>query len=93
MVLECPSTPVLILSFEPLELKAQIEETYGPPSRVEINGREMTLTYAWGEEGFIADLDALPILIHEQTIGSGTVRQTEYKLCSNAQHEGESAAS
>jgi hypothetical protein len=71
---------------EPLELKAQIEETYGPPSRVEINGREMTLTYAWGEDGFIADLDALLPLVHEETFASGSVRRTEYSLCSNAQH-------
>ena len=71
---------------EPLELKAQIEETYGPPSRVEINGREMTLTYAWGEDGFIADLDALPSLVHEETFASGSVRRSEYELCGNAQH-------
>ncbi len=71
---------------EPLELKAQIEETYGPPSRVEINGREMTLTYAWGENGFIADLDALPSLVHEETFASGSVRRSEYELCGNAQH-------
>jgi len=71
---------------EPLELKAQIEEAYGPPSRVAINGREMTLTYAWGEDGFIADLDALPPLVHEETFTSGSVRRTEYELCGNAQH-------
>ncbi|MEO0916232.1 MAG: hypothetical protein AAFY31_04510 [Pseudomonadota bacterium] len=71
---------------EPLELKAQIEETYGPPSRVAINGREMTLTYAWGEDGFIADLDALPALVHEETFASGSVRRSEYELCGNAQH-------
>ncbi|MEO0831500.1 MAG: hypothetical protein AAFY03_13710 [Pseudomonadota bacterium] len=71
---------------EPLELKAQIEETYGPPSRVEINGREMTLTYAWGEDGFIADLDALPSLVHEEIFASGSVRRAEYELCGNAQH-------
>ncbi|PJI85968.1 hypothetical protein BC777_2322 [Yoonia maricola] len=71
---------------EPLELKAQIEETYGPPSRVEINGREMTLTYAWGEGGFIPDLDALTPLVHEETFASGTVRRTEYTLCSNDLH-------
>ena len=71
---------------EPLELKAQIEETYGPPSRIEINGREMTLTYAWGEDGFIVDLDALPPLVHEETFASGRVRRSEYELCGNAQH-------
>ncbi|MEO9824498.1 MAG: hypothetical protein ABJF50_08800 [Paracoccaceae bacterium] len=71
---------------EPLELKAQIEETYGPPSRVAINGREMTLTYAWGEDGFVADLVALPPLVHEETFASGSVRRSEYELCGNAQH-------
>ncbi len=71
---------------EPLELKAQIEKTYGPPSRVEITGREMTLTYAWGEDGFIADMDALSPRVHEETFASGSVRRTEYTLCSNAQH-------
>ncbi|MEM9360919.1 MAG: hypothetical protein AAGB04_32510, partial [Pseudomonadota bacterium] len=54
----------------PLELKAQIEETYGPPSRVEINGRDMVLTYAWSTEGFIPDLDALEPITHEETTRS-----------------------
>lgn len=71
---------------EPLELKAQIEETYGQPSRVEINGRDMKLTYAWSTEGFIPDLAALPPAIHTETTASGSVRQTEYELCGNAQH-------
>ena len=44
---------------ESLELRAQIEETYGAPSRIQISGRNMTLTYAWSTEGFIADIDAL----------------------------------
>jgi len=71
---------------EPLALKAQIEETYGPPSRVEINGREMVLTYAWSTEGFIADLDALGSITHEETTSSGGKSITEYELCGSARH-------
>ena len=74
---------------EPLELKAQIEETYGPPSRVEINGREMTLTYAWSTEGFISDLDALGELIHEEAetqFGNTRTIRTAYELCGNSRH-------
>lgn len=71
---------------EPLALKAQIEETYGPPSRAEINGREMTLTYAWSSEGFIADLNAVGPITHEQTTASGGKLIYEYELCGTAQH-------
>lgn len=74
---------------EPLELKAQIEGLYGPPSRVEINGRTMTLTYAWSTDGFVEDLDALGILTHEETTTfSGRERTTssEYELCGNGRH-------
>lgn len=52
---------------EPLALQAQIAETYGPPSRVEINGRDISLTYAWSTEGFITDLDALEPIIPVET--------------------------
>ncbi|TQM93619.1 hypothetical protein [Roseinatronobacter monicus] len=38
-------------------LQAQMEETYGPPSLVETRSGGVTLTYAWGTEGFIPDLD------------------------------------
>ena len=74
---------------EPLELKAQIEGLYGPPSRVEINGRTMKLTYAWSTEGFIPDLDALGTLQHEKTETRGGRERTtisEYELCGSAQH-------
>lgn len=71
---------------EPLALRAQIEETYGQPSRVEINGREMVLTYAWGTEGFVADLDALGSITHEETSSSGSTMTTEYELCGSARH-------
>ena len=74
---------------EPLELKAQIEGLYGPPSRVEIDGRTMTLTYAWSTEGFIPDLDAVGTLTHEETDTFGGRERTtisEYELCGNARH-------
>ena len=71
---------------EPLELKAQIEEAYGPPSRVEINGRDMVLTYAWSTDGFIPDLDALGQIRREETTSSGSKLITEYELCGSAQH-------
>ncbi|AXT36260.1 hypothetical protein D1820_15450 [Phaeobacter sp. LSS9] len=71
---------------EPLELKAQIEETYGPPSRVEINGRDIVLTYAWSTDGFISDLDALGQIRREETTSSGGKLITEYELCGSAQH-------
>lgn len=74
---------------EPLALKAQIEETYGPPSRTEINGGEMTLTYAWSNDGFIADLDAIGPITHEKIQSFGGRETTtiyEYELCGPAQH-------
>lgn len=74
---------------EPLELRAQIEGLYGTPSRVEINGREMTLTYAWSTEGFIPDLDALGTLTYEKTETSGGRKRTtrsEYEICGTARH-------
>ena len=70
---------------EPLELRAQIEDLYGTPSRVEIDGLSMTLTYAWANDGFISDLDVLEDLIHEETttrFDNTTTRQTAYELCS-----------
>lgn len=46
---------------EALALRAQIEETYGPPSKVDMNDHgSMTMIYAWGDGGFIPDLDAQP---------------------------------
>lgn len=38
-------------------LQAQMEETYGPPSHIDTRSGSVTLTYAWGTEGFIPDLD------------------------------------
>lgn len=74
---------------EPLELRAQLEELYGPASRVAIAGREMVMLYAWSEDGFITDLDALGPLTHEETRTSGnrtSTLSTQYEICGTAQH-------
>ena len=74
---------------EPLELQAQLEELYGPASRVTISGREMVMLYAWSEDGFITDLDALGPLTHEETRTSGnrtSTLSTQYEICGTAQH-------
>lgn len=74
---------------EPLELKAQLEDTYGPASRVKLNGLEMTITYAWGADGLIEDLDALPPLVHEETttnFGNTRTTRSEYEICGGATH-------
>lgn len=39
-------------------LQAQMEETYGPPSHIDTRSGSVTLTYAWGTDGFIPDLDS-----------------------------------
>ncbi len=73
----------------PLELKAQIEQTYGTPSRVEIDRYTMTLTYAWSTDGFVADLDAIGKLRHEETRTFGGWEQviaSEYELCGSSKH-------
>ncbi len=74
---------------EPLELRAQLEELYGPASRVTIAGREMAMLYAWSENGFISDLDASGPLTHEETRTSGnhtSTLSTQYEICGTAQH-------
>lgn len=74
---------------EPLELKAQLEGLYGPPSRIKFQYNEIVLLYAWGEDGFIAGLDGRDPLIHEERRTTGnriSTRQTEYELCGAAQH-------
>ena len=69
---------------EPAALRAQIEEQYGEPSRVENTGTTVRLTYAWGNDGFIPDLDN----VAEQTIdhdpGDGNVKTFRYRPCATA---------
>ncbi|WP_313349152.1 hypothetical protein [Paracoccus sp. (in: a-proteobacteria)] len=66
---------------ELLELKAQIEGLYGPASLTEIDSMSMTLTYAWGEDGFIPDLMGQPPMPFEIPDGSMTKIIDNYQPC------------
>ena len=43
----------------------------------------MELTYAWGEDGFIADLDAQPVRTFEEKRGTNSSTLHEYRTCAN----------
>lgn len=62
---------------EPAALIAQLEERYGPPSKRDGS----SATWAWGEEGFIPDLDGQPL--HEITTVSqfGSRKTIQYRPC------------
>ncbi|WP_303704492.1 hypothetical protein [Celeribacter baekdonensis] len=63
---------------EPAAILAQLERLYGPPSRRTSEGA----TWAWGEDGFIPDLDGQPL--HEITTVSqfGSRKTIQYRRCS-----------
>jgi hypothetical protein len=62
---------------EPAALIAQLEERYGPPSKRDGS----SATWAWGENGFIPDLDGQPL--HEITTVSqfGSRKTIQYRPC------------
>lgn len=62
---------------EPAAILAQLEGLYGPPSQRTGEGA----TWAWGEDGFIPDLDGQPL--HEITTidARGTSKTTQYRPC------------
>ncbi len=64
---------------EPAALIAQLEERYDPPSKRNGSGA----TWAWGEDGFIPDLDGQPL--HEITTidQRGTRKTTQYRPCTS----------
>jgi len=62
-------------------LQAQMEETYGPPSRIETNSGYVSLVYAWSDEGFIADLNAQPPREITYTGRGGRVITDSYLPC------------
>ncbi|MBM7069866.1 hypothetical protein [Actibacterium sp. 188UL27-1] len=66
---------------EPAALRAQIAEQYGQPSRVEVNGPTMRLTYAWGTDGFISDLDNVAEQTIEHDPGDGNIKAFRYRPC------------
>jgi len=67
-----------------LSLRAQIEESYGPPSKVESLTGSMTLIYAWGEDGFISDLDAQNERELTYTNRSGQSVSAKYRPCTRS---------
>ncbi|KAB6714672.1 hypothetical protein [Roseobacter sp. TSBP12] len=63
---------------EPAAILAQLEGLYGPPSQRTSEGA----TWAWGQDGFIPDLDGQPL--HEITTVSqfGSRKTIQYRPCS-----------
>ncbi|WP_439525942.1 hypothetical protein [Roseovarius mucosus] len=62
---------------QPAALIAQLEERYGPPSKRDGN----SASWAWGEDGFIADLDDQPLREISTINERGTQRTTQYQPC------------
>lgn len=64
---------------EPAAVIAQLEERYGPPSRREAN----RAIWAWGETGFIPDLDGQPLHEFTTIARNGTRTTTQYRPCTD----------
>lgn len=66
---------------EPAALKAQLQELYGPPSLVRMRGQTMTLRYAWGNEGFIPDLEGQPAQTFVEDLGGNRTSERQFRTC------------
>ena len=66
---------------QPVALRAQLEGLYGPPSRVEQTPDRLEMVWAWGEEGFIADLEGQPVRAVEHEAAPGEVHAIEHRPC------------
>ena len=66
---------------QPPELRAQLEGLYGPPSRVEQTPDRLEMVWAWGEEGFIADLEGQPVRTVQHEAAPGEVHAIEHRPC------------
>ena len=66
---------------EPAALKAQLEELYGQPSKAEMQGQSMTVIYAWGADGFIADLDGQPVQTFVEDLGGNRTSERQFRTC------------
>lgn len=66
---------------EPAALRAQMEELYGQPSIAEMQGQSMTLIYAWGTDGFIADLDGQPVQTLVEDLGGNRTSERQFRIC------------
>lgn len=64
---------------EPAALIAQLEERHGPPSKRDGS----SATWAWGEDGFIPDLDGQPLHEITTTDQYGTRKTTQYRPCTS----------
>lgn len=62
-------------------LQAQLEELYGPPSQISTDAG-YSMIYAWGEDGFISDLDAQEERVIEWDAGTA-MRTHHYRLCAD----------
>lgn len=69
---------------EPAALRAQIEEQYGQPSQVKLNGPTMRLIYAWGADGFIPDFGTVAEQTIEHDPGDGNTKTFRYRPCATA---------
>lgn len=70
---------------QPAAILAQLEGLYGPPSQRTGSGA----VWAWGEDGFIPDLDAQPIQEIVTTDRNNTRRITQYQPCVGYNENGE----
>ncbi|GAA4227446.1 hypothetical protein GCM10022290_36470 [Sagittula marina] len=66
---------------EPAALRAQMEDLYGLPSMVEMQGQSMTLIYAWGTDGFITDLGGQPVQTFIEDLGGNRTSERQFRTC------------
>lgn len=62
---------------QPAALIAQLEERYGPPSKRDGN----SASWAWGEDGFIPDLDGQPLREITTIDQRGTQKTMQFQPC------------
>lgn len=74
----------------PDALRNQLEDTYGPPSRVDIEGRGMRLTYFWAHDGgMIADVNEVEEVENEFEPSPGNRRNFRYQPCLTPERDAE----
>lgn len=74
---------------EPDALRAQLEDTYGTPSRVDIDGRSMRLTYYWTDTGLIADVNEVEEAVTNFEPTPGDVKSFRYQPCLTPERDAE----
>ena len=66
---------------DPAALRAQMEGLYGQPSKAEMQGQSMNLIYAWGTDGFIADLEGQPMQTFVEDLGGNRTSERQFRTC------------